>query len=258
MSETHHTPKLNGGLTSARALFDAFDKHDFSLNTCFLCGTRLSAATRSDEHVFAQWMLRRFDLYNQQLVLLNGTTIPYRQLTIPCCSRCNNEHLSKLEGRVRGVVEGDRPLHTLDEKTLYLWASKIFYGILYREVLLPMDRAARGSSLSIVSIGQMQSYRMLHIFLQTVRLPIGFQSFDSDFPASVFVFKVQQPRTVPAQFDFRDDIQHGTLYLRLGRLGILAVFDAGAQAFDWKSLYRKYRRFRLHPIQLEELAAAMF
>jgi len=251
-------PNVKRSAPSATTLFDAFEDHDFSLTTCFLCGKRLDAKTRSDEHVFAQWMLRRFDLHNARLVLLNGTSIPYRQLTIPCCTRCNNEHLSKIEGRVREVIEGARPIESLDEKTLYLWSSKIFYGLLYREVLLPMERSLHGNSASIVSIDEIQRYKILHVFLQAARLPVRFDSFDSKFPASVFAFKTQQPRTLRAQFEFRDDIRHATLYLRLGEVEVLAAFDAGAQAFEWQRLYRKYQRFRLHPIQLEELAAAMF
>jgi hypothetical protein len=36
-------------------------------------------------------------LWNQSIVLLNQTEIPYRLLKIPCCSECNNEHLGRLE-----------------------------------------------------------------------------------------------------------------------------------------------------------------
>jgi len=240
-----------------RDLFDAFEKHDFSLDTCFLCGLHLCESTRSDEHIFPQWLLRKFDLYDKFLNLLNGTTIPYRQLTIPCCATCNSEHLSALENDVRNVVEGSEPIDSLDDKTLYLWTSKIFYGLLYREVLLPMDRANRSTG-PIVSTDEIRSYRTLHVFLQAARLEIEFQCIHAAFPASIFVFKVQEPRTVEAKFDFRDDINHPALYLRLGSTGILAAFDAGAQAFEWHRLYRKFRRSRLHPLQLEELGAAMF
>jgi hypothetical protein len=238
-------------------LFDPFEKHDFSFDMCFLCGQRLSAAIRSEEHVFPQWLLHRFDLHNKDLNLLNGTAIPYRQLTIPCCRVCNNEHLSAIESDVRDVIEERKPIGALDEKTLYLWTSKIFYGLLYREVLLPMDRRNRAAG-PIITIDPIRTYRTLHVFLQAARLDIDFHCFDARFPASVFAFKVQQPKTMEARFDFKDDIRTAALYLRLGRVGILASFDAGAQACEWRHLYRKYHRYRLHPVQLEELGAAMF
>jgi hypothetical protein len=99
---------------------------------------------------------------------------------------------------------------------------------------------------------------VLHVFLQAARLKINFQCMHAAFPASVFAFKVQEPKALEARFDFRDDIRFPALYMRLGSVGILAAFDAGAQAYEWGPLYRKYRRYRLHPPQLEELGAAMF
>jgi hypothetical protein len=240
-----------------RALFDAFKKHDFSANTCFLCGLHLTALTRSDEHVFPQWLLHRFELHNKRLTLLNGTQIPYRQLTIPCCKTCNSNHLSSVESKVRNVVEGRSPLDSLDEESIFIWTGKIFYGILYREVLLPIDRSGRERG-SIVPAEEMQSFRTLHAFLQTARLNIGFQCMHASFPASVFAFKVQEPRTMKAKFDFRDSIRALTVYVRLGSVGFIAAFDTGAVAYDLAQVYRKYKRYRLHPVQFEELGAAVF
>lgn len=240
-----------------RELFDAFDTHDFSQSSCFLCGQKLNSANRSDEHVFPLWLIRRFNLHNEKLVLLNGTSIPYRQLKIPCCKVCNNQHLSALERAVRRVVEGELKISTLSKKILYLWASKIFYGLLYREVLLPFDRV-NPSQGPIIQPDVLRGYRLLHIFLQSARLKMKFECFDASFPASVFIFKLQEPRTPAAKFDFKDDINLRAIYLRLGSIGILAAFDAGAQAVEWSSLYQKYTRYKLHPLQFEELGAAMF
>src|SRR5687768_8784160 len=66
-------------------------------SVCFLCAKKLTSRNRSDEHVFPKWMQTRFDLTNQEIILLNGTVIPYRQLTIPCCRRCNNTYLARIE-----------------------------------------------------------------------------------------------------------------------------------------------------------------
>jgi len=35
------------------------------------------------EHVFAKWLQQDFNLWNQRMFLRNGTSIRYRQLTIP-------------------------------------------------------------------------------------------------------------------------------------------------------------------------------
>ena len=85
-------------------LFQAVKKRRFGASTCFLCGRRLGSRNRTDEHVIPQWVLDRFELRYARLLLLNGTAIPYRQLTIPCCAACNGVHLSQIENRVRSAV----------------------------------------------------------------------------------------------------------------------------------------------------------
>ena len=77
-------------------------KHVFTIDNladdrCFLCGDQLTDAIRSPEHVFPAWLQHRVGLWNQEFTLLNETTIPYRQLTIPCCAECNNEYLGGLK-----------------------------------------------------------------------------------------------------------------------------------------------------------------
>src|SRR5262249_35334617 len=72
-------------------------EHPYEKETCFLCACALNNANRSDEHVIPRWLQREFNLWDQRLTLLNDTDIPYRQLTIPCCTRCNNETFAPLE-----------------------------------------------------------------------------------------------------------------------------------------------------------------
>jgi hypothetical protein len=66
-------------------LFQAVGKQKFGAATCFLCGRRLGTKNRADEHVIPKWVQKGFRLWNARLHLLNQTTIPYRQLTIPFC-----------------------------------------------------------------------------------------------------------------------------------------------------------------------------
>src|SRR5262245_21851225 len=124
--------------------FEAVLKRKFGFSTCFLCGCRLGRKNRANEHVIPKWVQKKYKLANQQLHLLNGTTIPYRQLTIPCCFTCNNKHLEPLEKRMsRAVAAGASAVRTLDHHDLFLWLGKMFYGLLYRELFLPWDRAGK-------------------------------------------------------------------------------------------------------------------
>src|SRR5437868_5625128 len=83
-----------------RAVFE----HPLDRTTCFLCADPLTGQTRTDEHVIPKWVQQKYDLWNESLGLLNDSSIQYRQLTVPCCKRCNNETLSRLESTVEVAV----------------------------------------------------------------------------------------------------------------------------------------------------------
>jgi hypothetical protein len=80
------------GYAAARemdTLFHPADGRAVSLDRCFLCGVDLGTANRTREHVLPLWLLNRHGLLNAKLTLLNGTSLPYKQLTIPACLACN-------------------------------------------------------------------------------------------------------------------------------------------------------------------------
>lgn len=83
--------------------YSPFDAMTFDNDHCFLCGSPLSQDGTA-EHVFPKWLLEKYDLWDRKLTLLNGTTIAYRQLTVPCCQKCNNKYLSSLEMDMRDAV----------------------------------------------------------------------------------------------------------------------------------------------------------
>jgi hypothetical protein len=77
-------------------------------------------------------------------------------------------------------------------------------------------------------------------------------------PGSVFVFDMQSPKDVDAQFDFRDDILHLCVFMRLGTRGLLAFADGGAIEGTLGKIVRRDGRRKLHPLQFEEVAAKLF
>ena len=239
-------------------IFSAVTNHDFSDNTCFLCGASLTSNNRSDEHVFPKWLQSRYDLWNEKISLLNGTLIPYRQLTIPCCSDCNNNKLSQIEAKVQSAIEnGYTAVKSLDSKTLFIWLGKIFYGMLYRELFLPLNRSSPSSN-NIISPEDMERFQMHHYFLQSCRVPMQFRSFDAVHPWTIYVFQLQDGENYATSWDFRDDIINETICIKLVNIGMLAAFDCGAIFVDAGDKFSKYSNYSLHPLQFYELGAAFF
>lgn len=221
-----------------------------------MCGTTLDDQNRSNEHVFPKWIQRRFNLWNEKLTLLNGTLIPYRQLTIPCCTECNSEHLSQIESQVEAAfAAGMESVATLDRRILFLWLAKIYYGLIFRELFLPLARSDPKLG-PIATDEQLKLFRMHHMLLQGTRGVVRWRHPEQQ-PASIFVFKCQTTKSTRANFDYFDIVQYPYLAIRVGPVGVMSVLQ------DWGALegsvklpqIEAARSLDLHPIQFRQVAA---
>jgi len=228
---------------------------DFSENQCFLCGALLQEGTNSKEHVFPRWLLRRYNLWDKTITLLNGTSIPYRYLSIPCCSTCNNEYLSRLETEIElAVNNGADYIAQVEKIRLYQWIGKIFFGLLFRELTLSIDRS--NPKIGPITTPEfLQEYRALHGFIQSIIKPIEFHEF---FPGSLFVFEVDLIPEI-SDFDYSDNFIGMSFFIRMGNIGIIACLKDDEQVLELLSdVYQAMKNKRLHPIQFDELCAIIF
>lgn len=239
---------------SSGLLFSPESESQFGREFCFLCGAMLPTDRATDEHVIPKWVQDRFGLWDEKLTLLNRTTIPYRLLTIPCCSPCNSQHLSRIEREVQqACAAGRKAVLALEPLTLFIWLGKIFYGLLYREHLLSWNRRAREDG-PIVPADELEQFRLHHQFLQAARIPF---EFIPHIPASVFVFETLEPRDRRMQFDYLDHFFSLGLSIRVGKVGVVACLQDGRAVRDSFD-YTEYETLRLHPIQFAEITARIF
>ena len=221
--------------------------------SCFLCGIRMGKDATS-EHVFPKWLQRRHDLGNKQLNLLNRTVIKYNQLKVPCCRKCNNEHLGRLEKRVETAFRsGYSAVKKLPQLVLYQWMGKIFYGILRKEIRLLADRSNKDSG-SIIPKEYLQELLTLRMFLQSIRRPFKFKPH---FPFSALVVNLHRS-LAGDDYDFRDHIPGVVASLRSNGIGIIvALQDAKLVDFSFRPLLKQIRGRRLIPEQFDELFASV-
>src|ERR1017187_652774 len=237
---------------SNRSLQSQLEDFSDPRSQCFLCARNLTSLEATDEHVIPQWAQRRYDLWNQRLVLANGTDIPYRQLTVPCCGECNKYRLKPIEDSLSQTVEAGRDaVLALGPKVLFIWLGKRFYGVLYKELMLLSDRTDQNKP-TIISEEFIRGYRMHRFFLQQARDLVELRNFN---PGSLFVFDAQ-PLTQPRmEWDFTDNIETLFLGVRVGKVALLAsMADGGAQQYV-EDIYRDFYSLALHPIQIRELCA---
>jgi len=236
---------------SEYVFYNPFDSMSFTYDRCFLCGQALEDSS-TDEHVFPKWLLHKYNLWDKIIYLINRTELPYRLMKIPCCSTCNNEYLSSLENEIKNAVEqGYDEFIKLDELKIFQWIAKIFYGILFRELSLLVER--KDPSLGQITTPEMlERYKTLYVFLQSVRMPVDFNGTN---PWSIFIVRCHSYDDDRA-FDYRDGITTQTFTIRVGEIGVIACLeDSGVQKEIFSDYFKQFEGIRLHPIQFNELSA---
>lgn len=234
--------------------YEAHRDQALDWSRCFLCGVELDNENRTDEHVFPRWMLRRFNLFNEQLNLFNGTGIRYSALTIPCCSECNNVWLSQIEDQVaEASADGRDAVERLNPQLLAIWMTKIFYGLLFRDLALVSDQRNPDSD-PLMTPEVLKEFAELHQILQVTRGEVVIPSGRS--PASIFVFDTLDSEILQARFDYIDLTVPPFLSIRLGEIGIAAcLLDwGGAQSVKHAHL-EPAAQISLHPTQFREVSA---
>lgn len=235
---------------------DSIHKATLSKDRCFLCGIKLDSNNRTVEHVIPRWIQRKFNLWDEKITLLNGSCINYRNLTIPCCKNCNNNHLNrKIETKVRRAVdEGINSLKALDKNLVFLWLNKISYALLYKELYLNRNQKSR-SCRKIYTKKDMLKRNVQFIMTQAIRYPTEFIGS----PFSLFIFELHSDFSVG--FDYRDDINCSCVLLKLNNIGIIANISDNGLMYEFDKETKAIGRFQneiLHPIQFYELYAKLF
>lgn len=233
------------------SFYNPFDTMSFTYDKCFLCGCLLKDK-KSVEHIFPKWVQHRYGLWNETITLLNRTTIPYRSLTVPCCRSCNTKYLAPLENTIRLHHErGYSEFLKLDKIRIFQWIAKIFYGLLFKELSLFVDRSDPDYGF-ITSPDLLKELRTLHTFLQSIRMPFEFVDFH---PWSIFLVETNTYED-KRDFDYHDEIFTLTFSIRMGGVGIIACLeDNGAQEELFSEYFDKFKGIKLHPTQFDELVA---
>ena len=220
--------------------------------SCFLCGKSLLLGDYTQEHIVPRWAQRRYDLWDQQMVLLNQTCIPYRHLTVPCCDDCNKYRLKPIEDSLSQTVNmGKKAVEKLGKMVVFLWLGKILYGLLYKELTLLLDRSDP-SSETIITPEIIEHYRMHRFFLQQVRQIVDCVDF---CPGSIHVFLMQGLRDPRLEWDFCDNIDTMFVGCRAGRTAFVGSLADGGAEQSMEAHFHDIADLDLHPIQFREICA---
>ncbi|MEP1334543.1 MAG: hypothetical protein ABJK43_17710 [Lentilitoribacter sp.] len=231
---------------------EAIKAENISAGKCFLCGQDPSSG--AGEHVIPKWLQRRYDLYDKQLTLLNGTLLFYRNLTVPACSSCNNKTLKRTEDFVSNIIPSNitdwTPNHSFE---VGRWMAKIFLGVLIKETSLSlnMKHPAEGSIVPTNYIGELF---FIHLLIQSWRKKITFNCLHTIHPFTLYVYQIEED-PLHSNFDMTTNVIGQSICIRFGGLGFAFVADGGLQHHSGRLGPFGLAFQKLHPIQFSEIAA---
>jgi hypothetical protein len=192
---------------------------------CFACGGPASSGI--GEHVIPKWLQNECRLFDERLTLLNGTLIPYRNLTVPCCADCNTGFLSKIESSVQPIFQRGGVMSADEKLVLARWLSKILIGILVKVTSLLFDRSSPNAG-PIVDPGFIDELRHCRFVMQSARKPTSFRCLHDAFPFSLYCYNVSNYRK-GHEFDLSTNVAGQSVAIRVRQLGAIFINDGGLQ-----------------------------
>ncbi|MCC3156537.1 hypothetical protein LJ737_04765 [Hymenobacter sp. 15J16-1T3B] len=236
-------------------LYDPFARMQLLAPACFLCGAPVDPA-RDNVPVFAPWLTERYGLADREIRLLDQSTSTFRELTIPCCPRCHQQHVNALESRVEAATAADPAgLRQLDEQTLFLWLGKMFYGIFVGELAREQEPLIKPRYPLAENRTLFSRFRSFFQVLQALRVPMQYDDF---VPGSMFILDVELGPDEP-DFAYEDDLATMVFSIRLGRVAVIGcLLDNDMLRHVMERVYHDAQARPLHPVQLAEFKARVY
>lgn len=233
-------------------LYDPFEQLSFSDKECFLCGVKTDGLADKTS-VFPEWLMETYKLHKLPFKLLDESVTSYGAMQMPCCGSCKELYLDPLEQKISmAFSNGYAGVRALDESDVFLWFSKLLYGIIWIELQAAFTQHEGDEPLGI-SPSLLAKFKNLHLLLQSLRVPILFEEFE---PWSLILVKLE-----PAidYFDYRDEMATMIFSMAMADFGLLICLQDHGQNLNYHaSLLKKHENKPLELIQFQELCALFY
>jgi hypothetical protein len=195
-------------------------------NHCFICGASPNDKSFNDEHIFPEWLLRAFSLFDRYVTLPNGSRFKYAQYKIPCCADCNSDMGRRIEEPVRDLFHRGHDAvadHFTKEGCLILivWMALIFLKTHLRDRHFNMTLDRRITQEPISSLYKWESLHHIHTlarcFVTGAEIQHGVLGTCFVLPAKV--------ESGPEAFDVGDLYEAQVALVRCHNVAILTVFN---------------------------------
>jgi len=231
-------------------LYNPFQKIDFSPQKCFLTGRNLHSE-EEEIFVFPQWILDRYSLRDKTFKMLEGSTIKYEDMKMPCLKSVIENAIDPLEEEIeKAFTAGYEAVKEVPEERLFQWMAKLMYGILYHDISIEQRKPTVKGKEFMLPLFLQERFGKLHSILQSLVCPMEFSGIKF---WSIRVFKIKISKDI---FNYKDETTNLNFSLGMNDFGIVACLqDNGAVGIHEQKITDKFLTKTLHPVQFEEICA---
>lgn len=231
----------------AITLFNPFEDLIFGEQFCFLTGD----LTNESMTVFPEWLMDHFKISQDRIEMMDKSkSYVYADLKLPCTQRVKDAFENVDWKMFEAYKNGYDGMAALDEHLIFLWTSRIVYGLLYHEMQYESNRVLRAGETFDLSPMLRERFGNFHLMIQSIIEPI---TFSERKPWSITVFPLKYSADI---LSYRDDAINLLFQFGVNGFGFIACLqDNGVIAESQQEILEKMRGCVLHPIQFEELYA---
>ncbi len=227
---------------------------------CFICGAEQGTKEFNDEHIFPDWLLRKYDLHDKSITLANAAKFKYGQYKVPCCKDCNLKLGELIETPVSQLIK--LPHNEIckavadDQKNIHLlfhWLMLVFFKTHLKDTEFNWHLDKRRGTEKIADIYEWEGMHHIHCML---RKHYTKAIVDTKTIGSIFILPAIEHASIEP-FDYSDSIVGQSVMIRLDQFSIVCILNDSCAAYNILVDYISQIKGPLTPFQLREVLSHM-
>lgn len=225
-------------------------------DSCFICGAPNGSKEFNDEHVIPEWILRKYDMFDKHITLLNGEQFTYSKYKIPCCVDCNSRLGKEVEEPIGAIVSQgyDAVVNYIKENgfwDFFIWLNLIFLKVQLRDKFFRFFLDNREPDVKISELMDWNPLHHIHCIARSVYTKC---SISSRVLGSFIVLPALENEHID-KFDYGDNIPGKGILIKIGDTCFISILnDSGASLNLFTDEMNRIEGI-LTPLQYREILA---
>lgn len=215
---------------------------------CFLCGIILDEENTNKEHVFPNWIIKKYLNQKSTIKLPNNANINYTSdgYKIPCCLDCNSLYGDKLEKIMSSVLVDYNSIYNFcfndieKGNILFVWLVFIFFKNCYKDLSYKYS-LKDNTNEKIGELYYWNNFHHLHNIILTLKNETAFNHIEL---GSIFLFK-HDASTSNIYYHYFDNIYNFQSFFIFNDCCVISVIDdAGYSNIMFRELIENIEHYK--------------